>query len=419
MNRLIKYQYIKKTIMILFLIGVKSTIFAASFKAPETLVNVPFATKYNTGDLEFSISTGLNSLKTYQFDLGINYALNENFKGGIKLINYNKAVLNCQATFLDIEKLGNLKVTGGVLNISSDPSLSTWDNERSVNSNNLLHFIVGSRNLLFGRVHFGIGKRWKSNNSAIINGYLLGFNMRIKETVFMMDFDGSAANIGMQKMSNTQNVIIKGALSFPIIEDDATDTTNLISIQLTRRVNIFKRYSKSLKDLEEQYGNFKNLEEDFENMKKDLEKDIDELRKSKELLAMEVEKLQSRDLGEIDPETGEEISEEAEIVQGYSKDIQALMYYQAAEDFFKKEEYYKAIQQLELGINLSPKEQKFYFVLGSIYYKLKNEKKAIKSWAEAYKIDSTSPDFNKMPASIKKKILKEIKRQQIKKNNKN
>ncbi len=123
-------------------------------------------------------------------------------------------------------------------------------------------------------------------------------------------------------------------------------------------------------------------------------------------------------LGEIDPETGSEISEEAEIVQGYSKDIQALVYYQAAEDFFKKEEYYKAIQQLELGINLSPKEQKFYFVLGSIYYKLKNEKKAIKSWAEAYKIDPTSSDFNKMPDLIKKKILKEIKRQKIKKNNK-
>ena len=419
MNNLINYKYIKKIIMITILIVFKSTIFAASFKAPETLVNVPYATKYNTGDLDFSLSTGLNSLKTYQFDLGINYALNENFKAGVKLINYNKAVLNCQATFLDIEKFGNLKITGGALNISSDASLSTWDNERSVNSNNLLHFIVGSSNFLFGRVHFGIGKRWKTSSPSIINGYLLGFNTRIKESVFMIDFDGSAANIGIQKMSKSQNIIIKGALSFPILEEQETDTTNLLSIQLTRRVNIFKRYSKSLKNLEDQYDNFKILEEDFENMKKDLEKDIDELKKSKELLAMEVEKLQSRDLGEINANSDDKISEEAEIVQGYSKDIQALMYYQAAEDLFKKEEYYKSNQQLELGLNLSPKEQKFYFVLGSIYYKLKNEKKAIKSWAEAYKIDPTSSDFNKMPESIKKKILKEIKRQKIKKKTKN
>tara|TARA_B100000427_G_scaffold139153_1_gene115709 strand:+ start:1149 stop:2390 length:1242 start_codon:yes stop_codon:yes gene_type:complete len=388
------------------------SIVAAPFKAPQTLINVPSSEKYNTGDLDFSISTGLNSLKKYQFDLSINYAANENFKGGLTLINYKKAVLNCQVTFLDIEKFGNLKITGGVLNLSSDSTLSTWDDERSVNSNNLLHFIVGSSNFLFGRIHFGIGKRWKVGMPSIINGYLLGFNTNLKDLSLMMDFDGAAANIGLQKVNKSNNLIFKGALSFPILADNETDITNLISIQLSRRINVFKTYSESLKNLENQYKQFTILEKDFEDMKQDLKEDISELKKSKELLAREVEKLQSRKYGEINTDTGEEISEEEEIIEAYSNDIQALMYYQAAEDFFKKEKYYKAIQQLELAIDLTPKEQRFYFVLGSIYYKLKNERKAIQSWAKAYEIDPSSKDFNKMPNVIKKEIIKELNRKE-------
>ena len=131
--------------------------------------------------------------------------------------------------------------------------------------------------------------------------------------------------------------------------------------------------------------------------------------------AKEVEKLHSRELGDSNLGADYEVSEEEKFVQGYSNDIQSLMYYQEAEKLFKNEEYYKAIQQLELAIELSPKEQRFYFVLGSIYYKLKNKKKAFKSWAEAYKIDPTSNDYNKLPNVIKNEILKEIKRKEIRK----
>tara|TARA_B100000427_G_scaffold95777_2_gene78917 strand:+ start:51 stop:1283 length:1233 start_codon:yes stop_codon:yes gene_type:complete len=403
---------------IAILIGVflfEVSIIATPFKSPESLINVPVGKMYNTGDLDFSIATGVNSIQSYQFDLSLNYAINEYFKGGITMINYQKAVLNVQSLLINSDQFGEFKLTGGILNISSDPSLSSWDDEKSVNSNNLIHFIVGSRNLLFGRAHFGLAKRRHSGMASIINGMLFGYNKEIKKLLFMAEFDGSTVNFGIQRINPYKTMIVKMAFSAPVLSPGETDTTNLLSIQFTRRTNIFKRYSDSLKNLEEEYSNFQTLEEDFQNMKIELEQEINDLKKSKELLAKEVEKLHSRELGDSNLGAEYEVSEEEAFVQGYSNDIQSLMYYQEAEKLFKNEEYYKAIQQLELAIELSPKEQRFYFVLGSIYYKLKNKKKAFKSWAEAYKIDPTSNDYNKLPNVIKNEILKEIKRKEIRK----
>ncbi len=403
---------------IAILIGVflfEVSIIATPFKSPESLINVPVGKMYNTGDLDFSIATGVNSIQSYQFDLSLNYAINEYFKGGITMINYQKAVLNVQSLLINSDQFGEFKLTGGILNISSDPSLSSWDDEKSVNSNNLIHFIVGSRNLLFGRAHFGLAKRRHSGMASIINGMLFGYNKEIKKLLFMAEFDGSAVNFGIQRINPYKTMIVKMAFSAPVLSPGETDTTNLLSIQFTRRTNIFKRYSDSLKNLEEEYSNFQTLEEDFQNMKIELEQEINDLKKSKELLAKEVEKLHSRELEDSNLGAEYELSDEEKFVQGYSNDIQSLMYYQEAEKLFKNEEYYKAIQQLELAIELSPKEQRFYFVLGSIYYKLKNKKKAFKSWAEAYKIDPTSNDYNKLPNVIKNEILKEIKRKEIRK----
>lgn len=403
---------------IAILIGVflfEVSIIATPFKSPESLINVPVGKMYNTGDLDFSIATGVNSIQSYQFDLSLNYAINEYFKGGITMINYQKAVLNVQSLLINSDQFGEFKLTGGILNISSDPSLSSWDDEKSVNSNNLIHFIVGSRNLLFGRAHFGLAKRRHSGMASIINGMLFGYNKEIKKLLFMAEFDGSTVNFGIQRINPYKTMIVKMAFSAPVLSPGETDTTNLLSIQFTRRTNIFKRYSDSLKNLEEEYSNFQTLEEDFQNMKIELEQEINDLKKSKELLAKEVEKLHSRELEDSNLGAEYELSDEEKFVQGYSNDIQSLMYYQEAEKLFKNEEYYKAIQQLELAIELSPKEQRFYFVLGSIYYKLKNKKKAFKSWAEAYKIDPTSNDYNKLPNVIKNEILKEIKRKEIRK----
>ncbi len=271
------------------------SIVATPFKSPESLINVPIGKMYNTGDLDFSIATGVNSIQSYQFDLSLNYAINEYFKGGITMINYQKAVLNVQSLLINSDQFGEFKLTGGILNISSDPSLSSWDDEKSVNSNNLIHFIVGSRNLLFGRAHFGVAKRRHSGMASIINGILFGYNKEIKKLLFMAEFDGSTVNFGIQRINPYKTMIVKMAFSAPVLSPGETDTTNLLSIQFTRRTNIFKRYSDSLKNLEEEYSNFQTLEEDFQNMKIELEQEINDLKKSKELLAKEVEKLHSRE----------------------------------------------------------------------------------------------------------------------------
>ena len=118
--------------------------------------------------------------------------------------------------------------------------------------------------------------------------------------------------------------------------------------------------------------------------------------------------MQSRKLQPIDKDSNNEVNKEKQVIQGYSKDIQAMMYYQEAEERFKNEEYYEAIQQLELAIELTPQEQHFYIVLGSMYYKLKNKKKAYRSWAQAYELDPTSKALDDMPSSVKKEIIKEI-----------
>lgn len=392
-----------------------TSILGASFNSPETLINVPMAKSYDTGDLDFSVATGINSIKKYQFDLSLNYSLNEYFKGGITMVNYEKAVINLQALLINSEKFGGLKITGGILNISSESQLSTWDNESSVNSNNLYHFLVGSRNLFSGRIHLGIAKRRQSGMPSLYNGVLLGFNKELKKFNLIFEFDGTAANFGIERVSPYKDTFMKLAFSAPITTADNDDTQNLISVQIIRRTNVFKRYSDSLNTLEEEYANFKVLEEDFQTMKLELEDEINDLKVNKELLAKEVEKLQSRRLGEFEDLETRELTEDEAFVQGYTKDIQALMYYQQAEEFFKKQDFYKSIQQLELAIDLSPKEPQFYFILGSIYYKLKNEKKAYKSWAKAYELDPTSRKFSKLPPVVKAEILKEVKRRELKK----
>jgi len=311
-----------------------TSILGASFNSPETLINVPMAKSYDTGDLDFSVATGINSIKKYQFDLSLNYSLNEYFKGGITMVNYEKAVINLQALLINSEKFGGLKITGGILNISSESQLSTWDNESSVNSNNLYHFLVGSRNLFSGRIHLGIAKRRQSGMPSLYNGVLLGFNKELKKFNLIFEFDGTAANFGIERVSPYKDTFMKLAFSAPITTADNDDTQNLISVQIIRRTNVFKRYSDSLNTLEEEYANFKVLEEDFQTMKLELEDEINDLKVNKELLAKEVEKLQSRRLGEFEDLETRELTEDEAFVQGYTKDIQALMYYQQAEEFF-------------------------------------------------------------------------------------
>ena len=134
-------------------------IIGAPFKAPSSLVNMPVAQLYKAGDIDLSVATGINSIKEYQFDISLLYAVNERLKGGVTLINYQKAIFNVQATFIDIQKYRKLKVSGGILNLTSDSSLSTWDNEKSVNSNHMMHFLVGSQEFFGGLIHYGISKR--------------------------------------------------------------------------------------------------------------------------------------------------------------------------------------------------------------------------------------------------------------------
>jgi len=331
------------------------------------------------------------------------------------MINYKKAVINLQALLINSEKFGKLKITGGILNISSESQLSTWDNESSVNSNNLYHFLVGSRNLFSGRIHLGIAKRRQAGMPSLYNGILLGFNKELKKFNLIFEFDGTATNVGIERVSPYKDTILKLAFSAPVAKTENGDTQNLISLQIIRRTNVFKRYSDSLNTLEEEYEKFKVLEEEFQTMKLELEDEISDLKVNKELLAKEVEKLQSRRLGEFEDLESNELTDDEAFVQGYSKDVQSLMYYQQAEEFFKKQEFYKSIQQLEQAIKLSPKEPQFYFILGSIYYKLKNEKKAYKSWAKAYELDPTSRKFTKLPPVVKAEVLKEVKRRELKK----
>ena len=67
----------------------------------------------------------------------------------------------------------------------------------------------------------------------------------------MAEFDGSTVNFGIQRINPYKTMIVKMAFSAPVLSPGETDTTNLLSIQFTRRTNIFKRYSDSLKNLEE------------------------------------------------------------------------------------------------------------------------------------------------------------------------
>ena len=192
-NKMIKI--VATIIMGSYLIG--ANIMAAPFKAPSSLVNMPIAQLYKTGDSDFSIATGINSIKEYQFDIGILYALNERLKGGVTLINYQKAVLNFQATFIDIKKYGNLKIAGGILNLTQDPSLNTWDNQGAVNSNHLMHFLVSSQDFFGGKIHYGITKRRHAGIPSILNGILFGFNRAIGNKELILDFDGANMNFGI------------------------------------------------------------------------------------------------------------------------------------------------------------------------------------------------------------------------------
>jgi hypothetical protein len=78
----------KKIIFILLLITISNYSFGAAFNATDSLINIPIAKKYRTGEFSFGMSSAYsgsssyrsNIKNAYEFDYKINMSLNRDLQ---------------------------------------------------------------------------------------------------------------------------------------------------------------------------------------------------------------------------------------------------------------------------------------------------------------------------------------------------
>ncbi len=385
--------------LLLICLGFAGPIEAAAFGAGSSLINAPDIVKYKPGKVDIGVLTGVTSGQQYQFDFKFGYAVTEYLNVGLVFLRANTVVANFQATMIDIPDYSKLKIGFGILNISSDPSLSTWEDEKSTNSNHLFHYLGLSADVFGGEVLMGVCKRRTGQAtggaSSFLNSTFFGLTVPTPLGNVMAESDGTDVSVGYK--ATVDGTEWKLGVSTPRVKESpgSLASHSFFSIQFQRSFDIFESYTREFLKLKKSNDDYETIKKESIQLRRSIEKELTELRASKEALNSEISKLATG------PNTASEPAKKPQqISSDYSKDAESFHHYQKAQQYYLNHQPYQALRELEKAVELLPQQPVYFIQMGSIYFSVGDRDAAIKYWAKAYKLGPENLELNRLPRDI-------------------
>eukprot|EP01048_Picozoa_sp_COSAG05_P004410 COSAG05_NODE_236_length_13185_cov_2.137781_9_plen_409_part_00 len=392
-----------------FLMGhIYQPLFAAAFGPTKSLVSIPVAEYFIPGDLEFAVNSGFSSFQNLEFDFKLNYSLTKKINVGAAVINYHQIIFNAQTTFVTLSDPFPIKISAGLLNLSSKLDLSDWDNESAQKIHNLGHFVVASMPKEKYTLHVGIGKKKyhtiadsaevESNTGPFIGSFFFGVEKPLKTGKIMAEFDGSYLNFGYQK-NFTKKVQGRAALT-EFGNSGGNAPVRFLSFNLSTARNIFDVYKDEVQNVQNNLNTIEDLSLSLKSTERKLRSELVRVQKTKEELIQKIQTVGKKPK----PVLGSYSNDELDM---YSQDhVMAYSHYENAFSHFGGQNYLNVLESLTKAIDLAPNVSIFHRQRGSVYYILKQQENALDDWTSAYKLNPQDKELLKLP----RRFLEEIKR---------
>lgn len=397
MKNLITKRSVPLLVCLSFLLLSKQT-FPAAFSLPTSLINIPIAQQFKPGDLEFGTSVGYNSTQAYEFDYKLFYCPSDKIKLGVTLLNYHQVVSSLHVNFFQIPRLWNLRVGAGLLYITSDKTLSTWEEYNTSKANNFSNYLVGSMDTPWGIYHLGFGKkRFESTSSSdSLGGLFFGTEYALNSGKAMAEYDGTDINIGFQ---------------FPIGD---TTQINVAGTQLTRDSNSDEGTPKEYASVGLSFIQNMNPPAPQSQIKEAPDNKLIQLQKNNAALQKQLNDLQAAYRTLKETTDLKEKAEEAKIVVAPpipappveipekkvispEKQTEALQLFSIAQDNISVENFVKAIEKLSQAIETDPSVSDYYLQRGYLFYRkgILNKKDADWALVQQYLLKKAKADWDK------------------------
>jgi len=414
---------------LMIILMMSNPIFSAAFSTPSSLINIPIASVYRPGEIEFGLSSGIYSYGKYENDFKLNYNISEKFVAGFTWANSENVVGNLHSTFFDFVKNHlQFRLGGGLLYITSNQYISSWDDYSSNKVNTVANYLVSTlsyKNKV--RFHLGRGKkRFETKNKTEgilgslqeLGGVFFGFDFPILGGVLMGEFDGSDLNFGYKAQVSEKielNLALTEMFMIKPINPETQAPVRYFTFSFSWRENIFKSYENKLNEAGREIKSLYGMVKLFEDQKKEwaLKEKISHHNESvdKEVAILYGKAIESELKGnpesaviflkkaaQLDPENPQiqwmlstlTKKEGPNVFSGVNPKSQAInkegdvvMLFESA---FKKEalgDYEAAIILIKQAISLNPSSATLYLKLGDLYKMTHQDELAIKTWEDA------------------------------------
>ena len=180
---------------------ISSAAFGAILNQPSSFINTPIAEPFEIGEFVYGSSAGFNNLEKSEFDFMMNYSLTNRIKFGVTFLNSTNFVGNIHCNVYQSRHKSFLVATG-LLNMSANQKVSSWDGYPIQSSNNFSPYIVMSRHFNRSGFSVGYGKKkfeyglpgvaQKSSAPGVFGGIYIPFF----GSSFLYEFDGRNYNAG-------------------------------------------------------------------------------------------------------------------------------------------------------------------------------------------------------------------------------
>jgi tetratricopeptide (TPR) repeat protein len=406
----------KRYAVLIGMLCLSSPIFATAFGAGSSLINVPLIKRYPVGKADTGVLMGLNSKQQYQFDYKFGFSITEYLNVGLVFIRANTVVANFQATAMEFPDINNLRLGFGMLNISADPSITSWENENLAKSNHLVHYLGVGFDFMGGDMMLGATKRREPSageKASILNSIFLGYSYPLDpSSKLLFESDGDALSFGYGGVIN--GVDWKIAFSSPMDSGVSNASLAFLSLQFQMTFDVFEAYNKEFSKLKRTLDEYEKMSKSLSEKRTAFERDIKDLQRSKEALNAEIDKLTTRTAAfQAQPDaTGKQPKSDErskDVPLEYANDAKSFQYYQKAQQFYASKQYYAALQELEKAYKLMPSQAIYPIQMGSIYFGLGDKDNAMILWTKAYRQDPEHPEFKKLPKELLEIIKRRVK----------
>lgn len=389
---------------------VSTPIEAALFGAGYTNLTTPRLVSFRPAMMQVGISSHWLQNDQLNFDMNANYALSRQFSLGMTLVSQKTVVFHAQAAMVAIPTFFDFRLGGGILNLSTDPDLATWDLQKGNQRYNFTEYMGVAMTSWGITLTGGVMKRRQATPSQSIQQNLAASLFWAIEWAtpygsLMMDQDGESSSMGVSFYldDSTRLTVMR---TDPIVADASNPSMqSAFGLYLRKEFSVFDELKNEFKAIKESINEYQVTKRQFDQELLQLKADLEQLRVSKEGVSSALNTF----VKSYQPFEGESKSTEELYVNG----LASFEFFQRAQTFYNQGAYYNAIQELKNGQYASPLLPIFPIQIGSIYYLLGDLTNALRYWQQGYALNPNHPELHKLPPTILDEIRQRAKKQGV------